>query len=128
DLVLQFEYWNGRRWAEIGRTTPEGTPGEQANDFRDGTNGFSKNGTISYLRPKDQQTVLVNGEEGSWLRIRIGRGDYGRPGRYEVIDGNYVWKDDQPLRPPAFVDVTLRYSQVPYPLTKCFTYNDFNYV
>ena len=70
----------------------------------------------------------VNGEEGPWLRIRIGRGDYGRAGRYEVSDGNYVWKDDQPLRPPAFAECALRYSQVPFPLARCITYNDFNYV
>ncbi|MBI3725784.1 putative baseplate assembly protein [bacterium] len=128
DLQIHFEYWNGRRWAELGRTTPEGAPGEQANDFRDGTNAFSKNGTISFVRPKDFVIPTVNGEEGPWIRVRIGRGDYGRPGRYEVQDGNYVWRDDQPLRPPAFAEVSLRYSQVPYALTRCITYNDFNYI
>jgi predicted phage baseplate assembly protein len=128
DLVLNFEYWNGRRWAELGRTTPEGTPGEQANDFRDGTSGFTKNGSVTFIRPKDFQKSLVNGEEGPWIRIRIGRGDYGRPGRYEILEGNYVWKDDQPLRPPALAEISLRYAQVPFPLARCVTYNDFNYV
>jgi predicted phage baseplate assembly protein len=127
DLTLHVEYWNAKRWVELGRTTPEGAPEEQANDFRDGTNAFTKNGTISFLRPKDFQASNVNGETGAWLRMRIGRGDYGRAGRYEIVEGNYVWKDDQPLRPPAFVEVSLRYSQVPYPLARCVTYNDFNY-
>jgi hypothetical protein len=128
DLVIHFEYWNGRRWAELGRTTPEGPPGEQANDFRDGTNALTKNGAVTFIRPKDYKLALVNGEEGPWIRIRIGRGDYGRPGRYEVIEGNYVWKDDQPLRPPALAELSLRYSQVPFPIARCVTYNDFNYV
>lgn len=128
DLVLQVEYWNGRRWAELGRTTPEGAPGEQGNDFRDGTNAFTRNGTISFVRPKDMQAVGVNGQDGSWLRVRIGRGDYGRPGRYEIIEGNYIWRDDTPLRPPAVVELALRYSQVPFPVERCLTYNDFNFV
>src|SRR5690606_30064838 len=52
----------------------------------------------------------------------------GKPGGYEVVEGNWVWKEDHPLRPPAFRSIALRYSQVPYPIARCFTYNDFNYV
>jgi uncharacterized phage protein gp47/JayE len=128
DLVIQFEYWNGRRWAEIGRTTPEGPPGEQANDFRDGTHAFTKSGTISFVRPKDFTVVTVNGEEGNWIRARIGRGDYGRAGRYEIIEGNYIWREDNPLHPPAVVELVFRYSQVPFPVQRALSYNDFNFV
>lgn len=127
DLVLTFEYWNGKRWAELGRTTGEGAPPEQSNDFRDTTNAFTKTGQVTFVRPKDFEKTTVNNEEGFWIRVHVTRGDYGRPGRYEVVEGNYVWKDDQPLRPPAFAEMALRYSQVPFPIEKCLTYNDWNY-
>jgi hypothetical protein len=128
NLVLGVEYWNGRRWMELGRTGAGGPPEDQSHDFSDTTVGLSRTGALSWLRPKDMQVVEVNGVDGSWFRIRILSGDYGRAGTYQVLDGNWVWKEDDPLRPPAFKALTLRYSQVPFPVERCLTYNDFRYV
>ncbi|MDC3378840.1 putative baseplate assembly protein [Planctomycetota bacterium] len=128
NLVLQWEYWNGTRWAPIGRTTKDGAPDGQSHDFRDGTNAFQATGAVSFLVPKDMQPLDVNGSEGDWVRCRVEMGNYGKAGGYEVVEGNWVWKDDHPLAPPAFRGLMCRYSQVAYPVEKFFTYNDFNYV
>lgn len=128
NLVVVFEFWNGQRWTELGRTGPAGPPENVGHEFRDTTRAFSQTGVISFLRPKNMVAHEVNGVEGHWLRARIAQGDYGRPGRYAVIDGNWVWQEDDPLAPPAFRSIALRYSQVPYPIERCVTYNDFNYV
>lgn len=126
-LELTLEYWNGQRWAGLGQTTPQGPPPDQGHEFRDGTLGLRQSGTISFLRPAELHPCPVNGVEGCWVRLRISRGDYGKPGAYEVRDGNWVWREDHPLRPPAFRSLQLRYSQVPFPVARCFTYNDFTF-
>jgi len=128
NLVVAVEYWNGQRWAEVGRTTPAGPPADQPHDFDDSTLAFSRSGALGFLRPKDMQPAVVDGDEGHWFRARILVGDYGRPGGYVVVDGNWVWKEDQPLAPPAFQELGIRYSQVPYPIERCLTYNDFQFV
>jgi hypothetical protein len=128
NLILAFEYWNGIRWVEIGKTTPEGAPEALENDFRDSTKAFTESGVISFLRPTEMMPLEVNSQEGHWLRARIAQGDYGRAGVYEVVDGNWVWKDDHPLQPPALRSLEIRYSQVPYPVDRCYSYNDFTFV
>lgn len=128
NLLLLFEFFNGTRWVELGRSTPSGAPEDQKNDFHDSTKALTQTGTFSFIRPKNQKMVEVNGVEGFWIRARIEQGDFGRPGGYEVLDGNWVWKDEHPLASPAFKLCELRYSQVPFPVEKCLTYNDFVYV
>ena len=128
NLILALEYWNGTRWIAIGRTTPEGVPEGQEQDFRDSTHALSQSGTISFIRPHAFQETEVNGQEGPWVRLRILQGDFGRPGGYVVLDGNWVWKDEHPLAPPAFRSLELRYSQVPFAVDRCLTYNDFTYL
>lgn len=127
NLVMVYEFWNGSRWTELGRATPAGVPENVGHEFRDTTLGLRQTGIISFLRPKDMAPCDVNGREGHWIRARIAQGDFGRPGRYEVVEGNWVWREDDPLAPPAFRALSLRYSQVPYPIARCITYNDFNY-
>lgn len=128
NLVVTFEFWSGQRWVELGRTGPNGPPENVGHEFRDTTRGFAQTGVISFLRPKNMVPNAVNGQEGHWIRARISQGDFGRPGRYAVVDGNWVWQEENPLAPPAFRSLALRYSQVPYPIERCVTYNDFNYV
>lgn len=128
NLVIIFEFYNGQRWTELGRTTPTGPPESVANEFRDSTNAFSKTGVISFLRPKTMVAHTVNGVEGWFIRARIAQGDFGRAGKYMVVEGNWVWKEDDPLAPPAFRSLAMRYSQVPFPIARCLAYNDFNYV
>lgn len=128
NLVVAFEFWSGQRWVELGRSGPNGPPENVGHEFRDTTRGFAQTGVISFLRPKNLVPHVVNGQEGHWLRARITQGDFGRPGRYAVVDGNWVWQEENPLAPPAFRSLALRYSQVPFPIERCVTYNDFNYV
>ena len=54
DLVVNFEYWNGRKWAELGRTSPMGVSGVQGQfNFLDSSGAFTRNGAISFDRPFD---------------------------------------------------------------------------
>ena len=128
NLILALEYWNGARWVQLGRTTPEGVPEGQEADFRDSTLALSQTGSISFIRPQDFAETEVNGQEGPWIRLRILQGDYGRAGSYVIVDGNWIWQDDHPLAPPACRSLELRYSQVPFAVDRCLTYNDFSYV
>ena len=54
-LVLAWEYWDGKRWRHLGRSAPRGAlPG--AGDelgFHDDTKALSQSGTVSFRRPKD---------------------------------------------------------------------------
>ena len=128
NLVLVMEFFNGTRWVELGRTTPDGVPDTVKHDFRDSTLALTTNGTISFLRPDEMVAHEVNGQEGHWVRMRILQGDYGRPGAYQVVDGNWVWKDEHPLQPPAMRSLEIRYSQVPYAIDRCYSYNDFTFL
>jgi len=127
DLRVKWEFWNGKRWAEICVTTPMGPATPIGYSFVDTTLAFSQGGHVSFLRPKEMQKTEVNGAEGNWVRARIEQGNYGKAGKFEIEDGNWVWKEPRPLRPPAFSSIMLKYSQVPYSVQKFITYNDFNY-
>jgi hypothetical protein len=127
DLRVKWEYWNGRRWAEVCTTTPLGPAEPIGHGFEDSTNAFTTGGYVSFIRPDDMKPAEVNGEEGHWIRARIEQGNYGKPGKFEIEDGNWVWKEPHPLRPPAFSEIMVKYSQVPYSVQNYVTYNDFNF-
>ncbi|NJM90878.1 MAG: hypothetical protein HC863_00910 [Myxococcales bacterium] len=63
-LVLAVEYWDGKRWRQIGRTsTRGGLPGTGDElGFHDGTKALSESGRITFRRPRDMETVELNGE------------------------------------------------------------------
>lgn len=127
DLRVKWEFWNGRRWAEICATTPEGPAHPIGYSFEDSTNAFSTSGYISFLRPQEMEKTEVNGAESFWVRARIEQGHYGKPGKFEIEDGNWVWKEPHPLRPPSFNSLDMKYAQVPYSVSNFVTYNDFNF-
>jgi hypothetical protein len=128
DLVLCWEYYNGKRWKLLGRNGfgefDEEDPGHR---FRDDTRCFSVNGTVSFRRPKDLREQEVSGEKGFVIRARIERGDYGVPGSYELEDDRWVWKDAKPLRPPTMKEMSLRFAEKHKPFAKAMAYNDFVY-
>src|SRR2546422_9058743 len=102
DLVVQWEYWNGRKWAELGRTSPMGVSGAQGQlAFLDTSGAFTRNGAVSFDRPTDMVETEVAGQKSFWIRARINSGNYGAPGSYELIGQNWVFKEDRPLRPPC---------------------------
>ncbi|MFC1705414.1 hypothetical protein ACFL59_01160 [Planctomycetota bacterium] len=127
DLRVKWEYWNGRRWAEICTTTPEGPAQPIGYNFEDTTKAFTQGGYVQFIRPQDIQQNEVNGTESYWVRARIEQGNYGKPGKFEIEDGNWVWKEPRPLRPPSFNSINMKYSQVPFSVSKFVTYNDFNF-
>ena len=128
DLVVNFEYWNGRKWAELGRTSPMGVSGVQGQfNFLDSSGAFTRNGAISFDRPFDMVEIEVGGQKNFWIRARINAGNYGAPGSYELVGQNWVFKEDRPLRPPCLKSLVFKYVREPKPIARCTSYNDFQY-
>jgi len=128
DLVVNFEYWNGRKWAELGRTSPMGVSGVQGQfNFLDSSGAFTRNGAISFDRPFDMVEIEVGGQKNFWIRARINAGNYGAPGSYELVGQNWVFKEDRPLRPPCLKSLVFKYVREPKPIARCMSYNDFQY-
>ena len=128
DLIVCWEYYNGKRWKLIGKKGfgdyDEEDPGH---DFVDETNCFTASGFVGFRRPKDMKEANVNGKKGLWVRARIERGDYGVAGNYELEDDRWVWKDTRPLRPPTLKALTMRFVESSEPFQHVIAYNDFVY-
>ena len=128
-LVLAFEYWDGKRWRHLGRSAPRGAlPG--AGDelgFHDDTKALSQSGTVSFRRPKDMEATEINGVAKRWVRARIEKGDYGEQGSYTLESDKWIFKDDRPLRPPALRSITLRYREDYRDVRFALSFNDFQY-
>lgn len=128
ELVIGWEYWNGKRWKIIGRSGVGDFDQEDPGfEFKDGTTCFTMNGAVSFKRPKDIKVVDVNGKEGFWVRCRIERGDYGVAGTYELENDKWNWKDTRPLRPPTLKSIALRFIEQEHPFERITSYNDFVY-
>lgn len=129
DLIIAWEYWDGRKWRILGkcgaRGIRPGNPEEIA--FRDDTYAFVRPGVVSFIRPKDMAQGEVNGEESYWIRARIEQGDYGRPGVYSLENDKWVWKDEKPLRPPALRNIAFKYKEEYKEARHVVSYNDFRY-
>jgi hypothetical protein len=125
---VSFEYWNGRKWAELGRTSSMGVSGAQGQfNFLDSTGAFTRSGAVSFDRPGDMVEAEVGGTKNFWIRARINAGNYGAPGSYELIGQNWVFKEDRPLRPPCLKSLVFKYVREPKPIARCMSYNDFQY-
>lgn len=128
DLMVFWEYWNGRKWGELGKTSPMGVSGVQGQyNFLDSTGAFTRNGAISFDRPADMIETEVGGQKNYWIRARINSGNYGAPGSYELQGQNWVFKEDRPLRPPCLKSLVFKYVSEPKPIAHCMSYNDFQY-
>ena len=128
DLMVHWEYWNGRKWAELGRSGGMGVSGPQGNfNFTDSTGAFTRNGSVQFDRPADMVETEVGGQKNLWVRARINSGNYGAPGSYELIGQNWVFKEDRPLRPPCLKSLVFKYVREPKPLRYCLSYNDFQF-
>ena len=128
DLMIVFEYWNGRKWAELGKTTSMGVSGVQGQyGFLDSTAAFTRNGAVSFDRPQDMVETEVGGQKSFWIRARINSGNYGAPGSYELVGQNWVFKEDRPLHPPCLKSLVFKYVREPKPVAHCLSYNDFQY-
>ncbi|MBM4386481.1 MAG: hypothetical protein FJ088_02005, partial [Deltaproteobacteria bacterium] len=128
NIILRWEYYNGKRWRLIGRTgggmkdvkNPEDT-------VSDRTNSFSEEGDVSFLIPSDIEPCEINGVSGYFVRCRIEQGDYGVPGQYELVEDKWIWKDERPLKPPVLKSLTIKYQEPFKPFEHIFVYNDFSH-
>lgn len=128
-LVLAWEYWDGKRWRGLGRTAPRGALPGTGDDvgFHDETKAMSQSGTVSFRRPKDMDSLEINGVTKRWLRVRIEKGDYGEQGTYTLDNEKWVFKDDRPVRPPALRALTFRYREDYRDVRHVLSFNDFQY-
>jgi predicted phage baseplate assembly protein len=128
-LVLAWEYWDGKRWRHLGRTAPRGAlPG--AGDelgFHDETKAMSASGTVSFRRPKDMEELEIAGVKKRWIRVRIEKGDYGEQGTYTLENERWVFKDDRPLRAPALRSIVFRYREDYRDVRHVLAFNDFQF-
>jgi len=128
-LVLAFEFWDGKRWRHLGRSAPRGALPGTGDDlgFHDGTRALSTSGDISFRRPKDMEALELNGVTARWIRIRIEKGDYGEQGTYTLENDRWVFKDDRALRPPALRSITFRYREDYRDVRHVLAFNDFQF-
>lgn len=128
DLVLSWEYFNGKKWRILGKASARAKKMPESEfSFYDGTLAFTKSGFVSFRVPADIAPGEVNGEPNYWLRVRIETGNFGVPGSYTLEDDKWVWREDKPLRPPAFRTIGLRYRADLGNLKHVISYNDFRY-
>ena len=128
ELVVAWEYWNGKRWKLLGKSGVGEFDEEDAGlDFRDETRCLTNSGPIAFRRPKDLRALDFGGKEGPWIRARIERGDYGLRGTYELENDRWIWKNPRPLRPPTVKSLSLRFAEQEHAFDKVMAYNDFVY-
>lgn len=128
-LVLAWEYWDGKRWRHLGRTAPRGAlPGSGDElGFNDETKALSQSGSVSFRRPKDMEATEINGVSKRWIRIRVEKGDYGEQGTYTLEADKWVFKDDRALRPPALRTLVFRYREDYRDVRHVLAFNDFQF-
>jgi hypothetical protein len=128
-LVLSWEYWDGKRWRHLGRTSPRGVlPGTgDEHGFHDDTKAMSQSGSVAFKRPKDMAETEINGVTKKWIRVRIEKGDYGEQGTYTLDNERWVFRDDRPVRPPALRTIAFRYREDYRDVRHVLAFNDFQY-
>lgn len=127
DLLLRWEYYNGKRWKPLAKVAWNENAVITDLGFVDGTKCFTESGSISFERPKDFEKGEVEGKEAYWLRCRVEFGNFGIPGTYELDGDTWVWKDERPLKPPALKSLRFKFQEDDHPLETVLVYNDFVY-
>ena len=135
DLVLEWQYWGGKRWKAFGRSGPghEAPKGKAIEKdvnpfaFNDETAAMTLSGAISFDRPDDMFQNEVNGKQHFWIRCHVVKGGYGSKGSYELIEDRWVYKDEHPLRPPVLKGLSLKFSEPDTTFAHVVAYNDFQY-
>jgi Baseplate J-like protein len=97
DFILAWEYWDGMNWQKLGQSSPTASSAPQPPyGFTDGTQGFTRDGTIAFRCPASWAARTVVDVTGFWLRARIAAGDYGSPPDYsppavQRLTMSYQW-------------------------------------
>jgi uncharacterized phage protein gp47/JayE len=76
DLDLAWEYWNGKNWTPFG----DGA-------LTDSTCFFKKSGALeaTIVNFPQVKATELGGNEVRWIRVRIDKGDYGKPAGYSKV-------------------------------------------
>ena len=128
NCVLSWEYFDGKRWRVLGKSTPKGSKTTDSEwNFVDTTMALLKSGVISFRVPTDIQPGDINGEDNFWIRARLEVGDYGLPGSYMLDADKWVWRDERPLKPPSVKAIAVRYRADLQHLRYVISYNDFRH-
>ena len=99
--ILQWEFFGTAGWTKF-------------DSAQDQTDSLSVSGIV-VLKLADLILAKVNGKDGLWIRVRIARGDYGKPAEYVEIDPNdpsrgFKLKEGTGnLAPPLVATLTLSY-------------------
>lgn len=124
DLILSWEYWDGKGWQAV--KSPGGYLKKRKTaletEFR-----FQGSGGICFTCPRDFGQVEVNGQKNYWLRVRISSGSYGIE---EVIEiEKKIYKSLTEVRPPLIKTVKMKL-QAPHrhDLQHAMTYNGLEFV
>jgi len=125
DLILRWEYNTGKRWKLLARVKSTEGVLETEFDFVDGTKCFTQAGSILFSRPKDMGSCDVNSNDSMWIRCRVEVGGFGQPGTYVLEDDTWVWKEENPLRPPWVKEVVFKFQEEPHAVRHVLVYNDF---
>ncbi len=98
DLVLLWQFWNGKKWQILGRSSPEQeNAGGQSLSLFDRTRALSSGGRVSFRSPDTWRPTTVGNLEGYWLRVSVEHGNYGigealRPPRIASLVASYAWE------------------------------------
>lgn len=94
--VVQWEYWNGARWAAL--------------ECRDGTRALTDDGVVSFAVPEDTCPAELFGQPGAWIRVRLIGGYYGEEAHLEPGGGIELRHAPATLTPPSVQSVSVRLS------------------
>ena len=111
NVMLTWEFWNGRAWQLLGNSGPGATDvdrtGNSTYQFSDTTEGFRQapggEGIVHFTVPSTLAASEVNGEMRHWLRVRIAKGNYGVEAQYTPAFFPATF------RPPSLRSVRLGY-------------------
>ncbi|WP_293373999.1 putative baseplate assembly protein [Nevskia sp.] len=83
NIVLAWEYWNGRDWALAGESNTGFQPWTPTSNFSDTSASLTQKTwlgstpLVQFRFAQPPQPTRVNGIDNYWLRVRILRGGYG---------------------------------------------------
>ncbi|MCA9960385.1 MAG: hypothetical protein KC443_15190, partial [Anaerolineales bacterium] len=138
-VTLVWEFWNGRQWAALGRSSNESSLiGSSAYAFVDDTKALTiDQKAIRFKLPTSTTPNIVDGDEDYWLRVRIVDGNYGQGARYTTGTRMSVGDTEVPVytlieanfAPPILADITFDVSsRLTFALNACQSMNDFTFV
>ena len=114
---LNWEAWDGSKWALIGVTSPNGATGDGS--LVDNGKAFTVAGKVTFTLPSSLGPTTVNGIESNWVRVQITAGNYGVDSTF-TPDGNGGFS----FAPPTFVPPLVSTLSVDYTVTTAPTAPD----